>query len=82
MSYKRPWGQGCRGTAARHVLRGCGRILLVAKYNENRAFHHKAATVARYNRLLFQLLMRQIRYSADQWNFFADQRILHALTIE
>jgi len=26
--------------------------------------------------------MRQIRYSADQWNFFADQRILHALTIE
>jgi hypothetical protein len=26
--------------------------------------------------------MRQIRYSADQWNFFADQRILRALSIE
>jgi hypothetical protein len=38
--------------------------------------------VTGYDRLLFQPLMRQIRCSADQWNFFADQRILRALTIQ
>jgi hypothetical protein len=63
-------------------LRGCGRIPPAAKNNENRAFRPKTATVTGYDRLLFQLLMRQIRYSADQWNFFADQRILRALSIE
>jgi hypothetical protein len=26
--------------------------------------------------------MRQIRYSADQWNFAADQRIKPALSVE
>jgi hypothetical protein len=45
-------------------------------------YHHKTAMVAGYDRLLFQPLMRQIRCSADQWNFFADQRILRALTIQ
>ena len=33
--------------------------------------------MAVYNRVLFQRLMRQIRYSADQWNFFGDQRNLN-----
>jgi hypothetical protein len=33
-------------------------------------------------RALFQALAGQIRYSADQWNFSADQRIKGALTIE
>jgi hypothetical protein len=51
------------------------------KYNENRAFHHKTAMVAEYNRSLFQLLTRQIRYSADQPNFAADQRIQNVLSI-
>jgi hypothetical protein len=48
-------------------LRGCGRIPLAAKYNENRAFSPQKATVVGKNRSLFQPLARQIRYLADQW---------------
>jgi hypothetical protein len=54
----------------------------MAQYSENRAFRHKTATAAGYSGLLFQSLMRQIRYLADQWNFAADQRIEAALSAE
>jgi hypothetical protein len=53
-----------------------------AKYNENRAFRHKTVTKAGYNRTCLQGLMRQIRYSADQPNFSADQRTQTALSTE
>jgi hypothetical protein len=52
------------------------------KYNENRAFRHKTATAAGYNRLLFQVVTHQIRCSWDQRNFRRDQRIRDTLTTE
>jgi hypothetical protein len=44
------------------------------KNSENRVFHHQMATPTGYDPSLFQMLMKQIRYLADQWNFAADQR--------
>jgi hypothetical protein len=55
---------------------------MAAKNNENYAFHHKTATTSEYNCSLFQLLIEQIRYLADQRNIFADQRIKAALSTE
>jgi hypothetical protein len=70
---------GHRGWAR---LAGLSPVLLATKYNENRAFHHKTAMVPGYNCVLFHCFMQQIRYSADQWNFAADQRIGAALSTE
>jgi hypothetical protein len=55
---------------------------LAAKYNENCAFCHEAATMSGYDRSLFQSLTKKIRYLADQRNFSTDQRIKAALSIE
>jgi hypothetical protein len=48
-------------------LAGQGHASPGSKYNENRDFSPQRATAAGYNRSLFQLLTRKIRYLADQW---------------
>jgi hypothetical protein len=45
-------------------------------------FSGKVGRVSEQKRTLFQVLARQIRYVADQWNFSRDQRIRAALTTE
>jgi hypothetical protein len=58
------------------------RSILADQYNENRVFCHETAMRAGYDNLLFQALVNQIRYLADQPNFLADQRIQTGLSAE
>jgi hypothetical protein len=67
-----------RPPPARQVLLG----VRPAKYSENRAFDRQTPATARCNVSLFQSVMREIRYLAEQPNFTADQRICGALSAE
>ena len=84
MSHKRGWAQEVHGGG--NILWGNAAHVRGANYYENRAFFAPKGHGDRVQSLAISaayetnsLLSGSMK---DQWNFFADQQILRALTIE